>query len=97
MLSVHAGLHTSLVYSYFYIICVCMYVVYCRACLNLVSTGPPQVQMERNLISCVSALEQLGVRILPVQLRLRTNPLDIIRDVLNSSPSVYLQHDKVMS
>lgn len=53
--------------------------------------------MEHNLISCVSTLEELGVKILPVQVRLRTNALDVVREVLNSSPSAYLQQDKVMS
>lgn len=65
--------------------------------MDLFPTCPLQVQMEHNLISCVSTLEELGVRILPVQVRLRTNALDVVREVLNSSPSAYLQHDKVMS
>ena len=63
--------------------------------MNLYTVSNPQVQYQQNLISCVGLLQDMGVNILPVQVRLCTNPLVIVQSVLNSSSSSYKQRLKV--
>ena len=67
----------------------------CRLCLGLFEEVPPAIQSELNLIASLSLLDDFGVNILPVQVRLCENKLDIIRNVLDGSHNAYKQHEKV--
>lgn len=67
----------------------------CRLCLGLFEEVPPAIQSELNLIASLSLLDDFGVSILPVQVRLCENKLDIIRNVLDASHNAYKQHEKV--
>ena len=69
----------------------------CRTCLSLFPIPGPEVQQELNLIASLSLLDDFHVNMLPVQVRLCENKLDIVRAVLDSSPSAYKKHDKVFS
>ena len=67
----------------------------CRLCLGLFEEVPPAIQSELNLIASLSLLDDFGVNILPVQVRLCENKLGIIRNVLDASYNAYKQHEKV--
>ncbi len=67
-----------------------------RACLSLFP--PPasgEVQKELNRIASLALLDDFNVSMLPIQVRLCENKLDIIRNVLDSSSSAYKRYDKV--
>ncbi len=70
--------------------------MYIRACLGLFSIPGPAIQWELNLIASLSLLDDFHVNMLPVQVRLCENKLDIVRAVLDSSPSAYRKYDKVL-
>ncbi len=53
------------------------------------------MQQELNLVASLSLLDDFSVSMLPVQVRLCENRLDIVRAVLDSSPTAYRKHDKV--
>lgn len=84
----------SFVFFYFLSLCL-LSSVPCRLCLDLFEEVPPAIQSELNLIASLSLLDDFGVSILPVQVRLCENKLDIIRNVLDASHSAYKQHEKV--
>ncbi|KAG5846525.1 hypothetical protein ANANG_G00115920 [Anguilla anguilla] len=46
-----------------------------RSCLQLISDCPPDIQEELDLINALSQLEEFGVKILPLQVRLREDRL----------------------
>lgn len=73
----------------------CYHVFVFRACLGLFSIPGPEVQRELNLIASLSLLDDFHVSMLPVQVRLCENKLDIVRAVLDASPTSYKMHDKV--
>ena len=83
----------SFVFFYFLSLCL-LSSVPCRLCLDLFEEVPPAIQSELNLIASLSLLDDFGVSILPVQVRLCENKLDIIRNVLDASHSAY-KHEKV--
>ncbi|KAJ8397645.1 hypothetical protein AAFF_G00436440, partial [Aldrovandia affinis] len=62
-----------------------------RSCLQLISDCPPAVQEELDLISALSQLEEFGVKILPLQVRLRTDRLTLIRECIGQCPTAYKQ------
>ena len=67
-----------------------------RACLDLFPAPPPlAVQSELNLIASLSLLDDFSVGLLPVQVRLCENKLDMIRRVLDATPTSYKKYDKV--
>lgn len=68
-----------------------------RACLGLFSSPASEVQKELNLIASLALLDDFQVSMLPVQVRLCENKLDIVRSVLDSSPTAYKKYDKVGS
>ena len=84
----------SFVFFYFLSLCL-LSSVPSRLCLDLFEEVPPAIQSELNLIASLSLLDDFGVSILPVQVRLCENKLDIIRNVLDASHSAYKQHEKV--
>uniref|UniRef100_A0AAY5KHE6 Neuroblastoma-amplified sequence N-terminal domain-containing protein n=1 Tax=Esox lucius TaxID=8010 RepID=A0AAY5KHE6_ESOLU len=62
-----------------------------RACLQLISDCPAAVQEELDLISALSVLEDLNVKILPLQVRLRPDRLSIVKECVSQCPSAYRQ------
>ena len=58
--------------------------------MNLFPTPPPpELRSELNLIASLSLLDDFGIKMLPVQVRLCENKLDLIRNCLDSSPTAY--------
>ncbi|XP_064390924.1 NBAS subunit of NRZ tethering complex-like isoform X2 [Halichondria panicea] len=66
-----------------------------RCCLDLFSSPTAAVQTEWNLIASMGLLDDFGVNILPLQVRLTENKLDIVRNVLDSSPTAYRDYEKI--
>ena len=64
-------------------------------CLNLTPNPSKEIKKELNLIEGVKRLSQLGSRVLPVQVRLKKNKLDLIQELLNSYPYHYSQVNEV--
>ncbi|XP_043920727.1 neuroblastoma-amplified sequence [Protopterus annectens] len=67
-----------------------------RCCLQLISDCPPVVQEELDLISAVSQLEEFGVKILPLQVRLRSDRLSLIKECISQCPTAYKQSGKLL-
>uniref|UniRef100_A0A3B3X2Q4 Sec39 domain-containing protein n=1 Tax=Poecilia mexicana TaxID=48701 RepID=A0A3B3X2Q4_9TELE len=62
-----------------------------RACLQLITDCPPAIQEELDLISALSQLEDFSVRILPLQVRLRSNRLSLIEECIAQCSTAYKQ------
>ncbi|CAG0925285.1 unnamed protein product, partial [Notodromas monacha] len=66
-------------------------------CLALVGPGSsPEVARDMKLIESLPVLSQYGVKLLPVQIRLKPDKLDVIREVLRSDVSAYSKPQKVL-
>ena len=71
-------------------------IIHFRMCLDLFPTPPPpELRSELNLIASLSLLDDFGIKMLPVQVRLCENKLDLIRSCLDSSPSAYKNYNVV--
>ena len=53
------------------------------------------MQAELDLIASLALLDDFQLSMLPVQVRLCENKLDIVRNILDATPSAYKKHDKV--
>ena len=74
---------------YLYVSWECMFHFF-RKCLDLFPTPPPpEIRSELNLIASLALLDDFGIKMLPVQVRLCENKLDLIRSCLDSSPTAY--------
>uniref|UniRef100_A0A3Q3AG74 NBAS subunit of NRZ tethering complex n=1 Tax=Kryptolebias marmoratus TaxID=37003 RepID=A0A3Q3AG74_KRYMA len=62
-----------------------------RACLQLITDCPPAVQEELDLVSALSQLEDFGVCILPLQVRLRSDRLSLIEECVSHCSTAYKQ------
>ncbi|XP_048858218.1 NBAS subunit of NRZ tethering complex isoform X2 [Brienomyrus brachyistius] len=62
-----------------------------RACLQLISDCPPLIQEELDLIRALSQLEDFDVKILPLQVRLRSDRLTLIQECIAHCPTAYKQ------
>ncbi|XP_072559088.1 NBAS subunit of NRZ tethering complex isoform X2 [Paramormyrops kingsleyae] len=62
-----------------------------RACLQLISDCPPLIQEELDLIRALSQLEDFDVKILPLQVRLRSDRLTVIQECIAQCPTAYKQ------
>ncbi|XP_036405464.1 neuroblastoma-amplified sequence isoform X2 [Megalops cyprinoides] len=62
-----------------------------RSCLQLISDCPPLIQEELDLISALSQLEHFEVKILPLQVRLRSDRLTLIEECIRQCPTAYKQ------
>ncbi|XP_067324768.1 NBAS subunit of NRZ tethering complex isoform X1 [Anolis sagrei] len=67
-----------------------------RSCLQLITDCPPVVQEELDLIRALSYLEDFGVKILPLQVRLCTDRLSLIKECLLQLPTNYKQSAKLL-
>ncbi|XP_041831827.1 neuroblastoma-amplified sequence isoform X2 [Melanotaenia boesemani] len=68
-----------------------------RACLQLITDCPPAIQEELDLISALSQLEDFGVRILPLQVRLSSNRLSLIEECIAHCSTAYKQSTTLLS
>ncbi|XP_060740193.1 NBAS subunit of NRZ tethering complex isoform X1 [Tachysurus vachellii] len=62
-----------------------------RSCLQLITDCPPSIQEELDLISALSRLEDFGVKVLPLQVRLRDDRLSLIKECITQCPTAYKQ------
>ncbi|XP_033634879.1 neuroblastoma-amplified sequence-like [Asterias rubens] len=60
-----------------------------RCCLQLLTDCPSGVQEELDLIASLALLDDYNVSILPLQVRLSANRLELVKTVLASMPSAY--------
>ncbi|XP_053141424.1 NBAS subunit of NRZ tethering complex isoform X2 [Hemicordylus capensis] len=67
-----------------------------RSCLQLITDCPPVVQEELDLIRGLSYLEEFGVKILPLQVRLCSDRLSLIKECLSQLPANYKQSAKLL-
>ncbi|XP_056125295.1 NBAS subunit of NRZ tethering complex isoform X1 [Rhinichthys klamathensis goyatoka] len=68
-----------------------------RSCLLLITDCPSLIQEELDLISALSRLEQFGVKVLPLQVRLRTDRLSLIKECISQCPTAYRQSTLLLS
>lgn len=54
------------------------------------------VKNENNLIKSLKLIAELDYSILPVQIRLKENKYDIIKDILDKNENVYKRHDRLI-
>uniref|UniRef100_A0A803V5S8 NBAS subunit of NRZ tethering complex n=1 Tax=Ficedula albicollis TaxID=59894 RepID=A0A803V5S8_FICAL len=67
-----------------------------RCCLQLIEDSPSAVQEELDLIRALGYLEEFGVRILPLQVRLCSDRLSLIKDCLAQMSTNYKQSAKLL-
>ncbi|XP_030054710.1 NBAS subunit of NRZ tethering complex [Microcaecilia unicolor] len=68
-----------------------------RACLQLISDCPNVIQEELDLIHALDYLEEFGIKILPLQVRLCTDRLGLIKNCIAERPTNYKQSAKFLS
>ncbi|XP_063110384.1 NBAS subunit of NRZ tethering complex isoform X3 [Cavia porcellus] len=67
-----------------------------RCCLQLIADRPPAIQEELDLIQALGCLEEFGVKILPLQVRLRADRISLIKECILQSPTCYKQSAKLL-
>ncbi|RZF42481.1 hypothetical protein LSTR_LSTR004400 [Laodelphax striatellus] len=67
-----------------------------KACLKLIIEENPQIQEELDLISSLQILNEFSVTLLPMQVRLCPNRMRLIDNCLQSHPTAYRQHHKLL-
>ncbi|EAX00903.1 neuroblastoma-amplified protein, isoform CRA_d [Homo sapiens] len=67
-----------------------------RCCLQLITDRPPAIQEELDLIQAVGCLEEFGVKILPLQVRLCPDRISLIKECISQSPTCYKQSTKLL-
>ncbi|XP_072167418.1 NBAS subunit of NRZ tethering complex-like [Diadema setosum] len=60
-----------------------------RSCLQLITDCPPQIQEELDLIASLALLDDFSTPILPLQVRLCEDRLELVEKVINSSKSSF--------
>uniref|UniRef100_A0A3B4YXD6 NBAS subunit of NRZ tethering complex n=1 Tax=Seriola lalandi dorsalis TaxID=1841481 RepID=A0A3B4YXD6_SERLL len=68
-----------------------------RACLQLITDCPSSIQEELDLISALSQLEDFSVSILPLQVRLRSDRLSLIKECIAYCSTAYKQSTTLLS
>nr|XP_055042803.1 NBAS subunit of NRZ tethering complex [Misgurnus anguillicaudatus] len=68
-----------------------------RSCLLLITDRPPLIQEELDLISALSKLEEFNVKVLPLQVRLQTDRLSLVKDCISQCPTAYKQSTLLLS
>ncbi|NXY05652.1 NBAS protein, partial [Pteruthius melanotis] len=67
-----------------------------RCCLQLIEDSPSAIQEELDLIRALGYLEEFGVKILPLQVRLCSDRLSLIKDCLAQMSTSYKQSAKIL-
>ncbi|KAJ1149646.1 hypothetical protein NDU88_002451 [Pleurodeles waltl] len=68
-----------------------------RSCLQLITDCPSPIQEELDLIRALGFLEEFGVKILPLQVRLCTDRLSLIKKCIAQCPTNYKQSTKLLT
>ncbi|XP_036737524.2 NBAS subunit of NRZ tethering complex isoform X2 [Manis pentadactyla] len=67
-----------------------------RCCLQLITDRPTAIQKELDLIQALGCLEEFGVKILPLQVRLCSDRISLIKECICQSPTCYKQSAKLL-
>ncbi|KAM5316025.1 NBAS subunit of NRZ tethering complex isoform 2-T2 [Glossophaga mutica] len=67
-----------------------------RCCLQLITDRPPAVQEELDLIQALGYLEEFGVKVLPLQVRLCADRVGLIKECICQAPTCYKQAAKLL-
>ncbi|EDM03117.1 rCG62269, isoform CRA_a [Rattus norvegicus] len=67
-----------------------------RCCLQLITDRPAAIQEELDLIQALGYLEEFGVKILPLQVRLCSDRISLIKECVSQSPTCYKQSAKLL-
>ncbi|XP_045700376.1 neuroblastoma-amplified sequence isoform X3 [Phyllostomus hastatus] len=67
-----------------------------RCCLQLITDRPPAIQEELDLIQALGYLEEFGVKILPLQVRLCSARVGLIEECIRQAPTCYKQAAKLL-
>nr|XP_010945645.1 neuroblastoma-amplified sequence isoform X1 [Camelus bactrianus] len=67
-----------------------------RCCLQLITDRPAAVEEELDLIQALGCLEEFGVKILPLQVRLCSDRIGLIKECISQSPTCYRQSAKLL-
>ncbi|GFN79688.1 neuroblastoma-amplified sequence-like [Plakobranchus ocellatus] len=67
-----------------------------RSCLNLILDAPPAIQEELDLIASLALLNEFGVAVLPLQVRLSKDRLELVRKAVVSKPTGYKQTQRLL-
>ncbi|KAM5262785.1 NBAS subunit of NRZ tethering complex [Ctenodactylus gundi] len=67
-----------------------------RCCLQLITDRPPAIQEELDLIQALGCLGEFGVKILPLQVRLCSNRISLVKECISQSPACYRQSAKLL-
>ncbi|XP_045142533.1 neuroblastoma-amplified sequence, partial [Echinops telfairi] len=67
-----------------------------RCCLQLITDRPVAIQEELDLIQALGCLEEFGVKILPLQVRLFSDRIGLIKECIAQSPTCYKQSAKLL-
>ncbi|XP_031558111.1 neuroblastoma-amplified sequence-like isoform X2 [Actinia tenebrosa] len=68
-----------------------------RTCLNLFEERPVQIQEEFNLVEALSLLNDFGIQVLPLEVRLCDDKLGLVQKALESSLDAYKKTQKILS
>ena len=66
-----------------------------RACLHLIQDSPTDITRELDLIDALSLLDGFGVRMLPLQVRMREDRTEIIKEALQEKSYTYKNSQRV--
>jgi hypothetical protein len=66
-----------------------------RSCLNLILDAPQPIQEELDLIASLALLDEFGVAVLPLQVRLSKNKLELVQKAVTTKPTSYKQTQRV--
>ncbi|KAH9508425.1 hypothetical protein Btru_055206 [Bulinus truncatus] len=67
-----------------------------RSCLNLILDSPKRIQEEQDLIASLALLDEFGVAVLPLQVRLCKDRLELVRQAVVTKPTSYKQTQRLL-
>ncbi|XP_052240269.1 NBAS subunit of NRZ tethering complex-like isoform X2 [Dreissena polymorpha] len=67
-----------------------------RACLNLIQDTPPGIQEELDLIAALAVLDDFGLTVLPLQVRLSKDRLALVEQIVITNTSAYQHKQKLL-
>ncbi|XP_036080545.1 neuroblastoma-amplified sequence isoform X2 [Rousettus aegyptiacus] len=67
-----------------------------RCCLQLITDRPAVIEEELDLIQALGCLEEFGVKILPLQVRLCSDRVSLIQECIRQSPTCYKQSTQLL-
>ncbi|XP_064620288.1 NBAS subunit of NRZ tethering complex-like [Lineus longissimus] len=73
----------------------CMHLA--KSCLLLIKDKNVEIQQELDLIDSLGLLNEFGMNILPLQVRLNKDRLDLVRQALNSKSTNYIHAEKLLT